>query len=140
MENYTTIEDLADRWDTAQAARQHGPAAMRFQDWGEWIYGRDIRLCGNEALSSGSGLYKDLLQSHPAAVIGPAWGRVGHKGSPLHTHRGGVFFFCWVVNPDTIVLEPELLAHRYRQYKVIGFYRHKRFFRGSGGCWLSEYA
>ena len=32
MENYTTIEDLADRWDTAQAARQHGPAAMRFQD------------------------------------------------------------------------------------------------------------
>jgi len=32
MENYATIEDLADRWDTAQAAREHGPAAMRFQD------------------------------------------------------------------------------------------------------------
>ena len=30
MENYTTIEDLPARWDTAQAARQHGPAAMRF--------------------------------------------------------------------------------------------------------------
>ena len=85
--------------------------------WGEWIYGGEISLCGKEALSSGSGLYKDLLQSHPAAVIGPA--RVGHKGSPLHTrthtHTHRVFSFGWVVNPDTIVLEPELLARRYRQ-------------------------
>ena len=29
MDKYTTIEDVADRWDTAQAARQHGPATMQ---------------------------------------------------------------------------------------------------------------
>ena len=37
------------------------------------------------------------------------WGRVGHKGSPLHTHTHRMFFFwtgLWT--PDTSVLEPEL--------------------------------
>ena len=32
MENYTTIEDLADRWDTPQLARERGPAQLRFGD------------------------------------------------------------------------------------------------------------
>ena len=31
MEKYTSVEDVADRWDTAQAGRQHGPAAMGFR-------------------------------------------------------------------------------------------------------------
>ena len=27
-ENYVTVEDLADRWDTAQVARQQGPKSL----------------------------------------------------------------------------------------------------------------
>ena len=59
--------------------------------WGEWIYGRDIRLCGNQALSSGSGLYKDLLQSHPAAVIGPAMGPGWSQRVTTPHTQGGCF-------------------------------------------------
>ena len=29
-DNYVTIEDLADRWDTPQSARTNGPAEMGF--------------------------------------------------------------------------------------------------------------
>ena len=31
-ENYVTIEDLADRWDTPQSARTNGPAELGFRD------------------------------------------------------------------------------------------------------------
>lgn len=57
MDKYTAIEDVADPWDTAQAARQHGPATMQFRD-------------GDHGLTAGSSARaaKDLLQSQPSVV------------------------------------------------------------------------
>jgi len=44
-ENYVTVEDLADRWDTAQVARQ-GPRGFGFG-----IHSGHLWLCCNEIVS-----------------------------------------------------------------------------------------
>lgn len=62
MDKYTTIEDVADRWDTAQAARQHGPATMQFRD-GDHGFTAESSAYAAMKLFQAVRAAKDLLQS-----------------------------------------------------------------------------
>jgi hypothetical protein len=57
-QGYVTIEDLGDRWDTPQKAREEGPEALGFKS-GEWIHRRILGFCSNEALPSGTSCKDD---------------------------------------------------------------------------------
>eukprot|EP00434_Breviolum_minutum_P041685 symbB.v1.2.037085.t1/scaffold5381.1/size27835/3 len=72
-ENYVTVEDLADRWDSAQVARQQGPRELGFE----------ANHNGFTAASSGFAAMKlfqvvraakEMIQTHPAVLATPGPG------------------------------------------------------------------
>ena len=67
MDKYTTIEDVADCWDAAQAARQHGPATMQFRD-GDHGFTAESSAYAAMKLFQAVRAAKDLLQSQPSVV------------------------------------------------------------------------
>ena len=72
-ENYVTVEDLADRWDSAQVARQQGPRELGFE----------ANHNGFTAASSGFAAMKlfqvvraakEMIQTHPSVLATPGPG------------------------------------------------------------------
>ena len=72
-ENYVTVEDLADRWDSAQVARQQGPRELGFE----------ADHNGFTAASSGFAAMKlfqvvraakEMIQTHPSVLATPGPG------------------------------------------------------------------
>ena len=72
-ENYVTVEDLADRWDSAQVARQQGPRELGFE----------ADHNGFTAASSGFAAMKlfqvvraakEMIQTHPSVLSTPGPG------------------------------------------------------------------
>ena len=72
-ENYVTVEDLADRWDSAQVARQQGPRELGFE----------ADHNGFTAASSGFAAMKlfqvvraakEMIQTHPSVMATPGPG------------------------------------------------------------------
>ena len=82
-ENYVTVEDLADRWDSAQVARQQGPRELGFE----------ANHNGFTAASSGFAAMKlfqvvraakEMIQTHPSVLATP-----GPGPSAFRNHNTG---------------------------------------------------
>ena len=54
-ENYVTVEDLADRWDSAQVARQQGPRELGFEANHNGFTAASFGLRGNETVPGSEG-------------------------------------------------------------------------------------
>ena len=71
-ENYVTVEDLADRWDTAQVARQ-GPRGFGFEaNWN----GFTVATSGFAAMKLFQVVRaaKEMIQTHPSVLATPGPG------------------------------------------------------------------
>ena len=79
-DNYVTIEDLADRWDTPQSARTNGPAELRFRN-GDNGFDAKKSAYASMKLYQVVRAAKDLLQGAPNSPS--ASGTMTGRGLPL---------------------------------------------------------